>query len=204
MRQIICIHGGETHGSYEEYLDMLRGFTIDLAPEKKRWRTSLPQVLEGEYNVILPVMPDKYNARYEAWEIWFDKYVPFLEEGCICIGHSLGGIFLARYLALHTLPIRLSALYLVAAPYFTEETPRNGGFTLTPELLLRVGEAHPVVLVHSKDDPIVPFEDMERYKYALLQARTMEFDDRGHFLQEEFPELVSDIRSLPHEARALE
>ena len=35
MHQIICIHGGETHDSYEEYLTMLKEFTVDLSPERK-------------------------------------------------------------------------------------------------------------------------------------------------------------------------
>ena len=195
MHQIICIHGGETHDSYEEYLTMLKEFTVDLSPERKRWRNALPEVLEGECDVLLPSMPDKYNARYEAWEIWFDKYVPFLEDGCILIGHSLGAIFLLRYLWLHTLPVSVKALYLVAAPYFTEEKPRNGGFFVTPQILQEVGERHHVILMHSTDDTVVPFDDMERYKTALVHARVIQCNDRGHFLQEEFPELVSDIRS---------
>ena len=41
MRQVVCIHGGEVHASYEEYLAMLASFTVDPYSEKKRWRTNL-------------------------------------------------------------------------------------------------------------------------------------------------------------------
>ncbi len=194
MRQVICIHGGETHASYEEYLAMLRLYTIDPYTDKKRWRDNLQDDLGDAYAVLLPLMPNKYNSRYAEWEIWFDKYLPFLEDGCIFIGHSLGGIFLARYLATHTLPITPGALYMISAPFFTQESTEVGDFTISSEILTQLAVKLPVVLVHSQDDTVVPFEQYLQYSKALMQARSMIFEDRGHFLQEHFPELVTDIK----------
>ncbi|MDP2788526.1 MAG: hypothetical protein Q8O46_00530 [bacterium] len=49
---------------------------------------------------------------------------------------------------------------------------------------------------HSKDDPVVPFAEMEKYKTKLLEAKFSIFEDRGHFGQEEFPEIIKDIQTL--------
>ena len=143
-------------------------------------------------------MPNKYNAQYAEWELWFDKYLPFLEEECVLIGHSLGGIFLLRYLATHALPITVSALYLIGAPYFTADTKNTGGFFITPHLLQTVQDQHhTIVLVYSEDDQVVPFIDCERYLEAIPLCRSLLFSNKGHFLQESFEELIADIKRLP-------
>jgi len=47
----------------------------------------------------------------------------------------------------------------------------------------------------SKDDPIVSFADFEKYRNALPIAHVKIFENKGYFNQEEFPELVEDIKS---------
>jgi len=53
-----------------------------------------------------------------------------------------------------------------------------------------------IFLVHSKDDPVVPFEEMEIYSEKLPEAERVVFENNGHFNQEHFPELVEMIRGL--------
>lgn len=66
--------------------------------EKKRRRMTLQEQLP-EFKVIKPEMPNKDMARYSAWKLWFKKYLPFLDsEKLIVIGHSLGAMFLIKYL----------------------------------------------------------------------------------------------------------
>ncbi len=195
MLQVICIHGGEVHRSYEAYLRMLVHYAIDPYTTKQRWRNTLSDDLGDAYTVILPEMPNKYNAQYAEWEIWFDKYISFMQEGCVLIGHSLGGLFLARYLATHTLPVTISTVYLVAAPFFTADTDHGGDFIVNDAILSLLNERYTIVLLHSKDDQVVPFSDLTAYSTLLPQARSMIFEDRGHFLQEHFAELVADIKN---------
>jgi hypothetical protein len=52
-----------------------------------------------------------------------------------------------------------------------------------------------VVLLHSKDDPVVPFTHAEMYKKALPNAELIPFSDKGHFLVEAFPELIEHIKN---------
>jgi predicted alpha/beta hydrolase family esterase len=49
-----------------------------------------------------------------------------------------------------------------------------------------------VCLFHSQDDPIVDFADFQKYRAALPEAVGKSFRNRGHFLQNRFPELVRE------------
>ncbi|MBU2103945.1 alpha/beta hydrolase, partial [Patescibacteria group bacterium] len=113
------------------------------------------------------------------------------------VGHSLGGIFLAKYFSEHTLLVSIAGLWLIAAPFDTEDTDYSlADFTL-PESLENVSkQAKHTVLYHSTDDPVVPFSALDKYKEKLPEATVRIFSDRGHFLQERFPELIEDIQSL--------
>jgi hypothetical protein len=196
-KQVVFIHGGQVYDTYEEYIEDLKTFTVDPFLEKKRWRVTLKEVLGTEYEVLLPEMPNKMNAKYLEWEIWFDKHVPFLRDSVILVGHSLGASFFLRYLSERALPVSIRALYLVAAPYFSSIQKEGGDFRFDVASLRAITEVvEEIVLVHSSDDEVVPFGNLNLLKETFSEARIMEFGDRGHFNQELFPELIEDIKSL--------
>ena len=56
----------------------------------------LQEVLGGEYDVLLPRMPNKNNAKYLEWKIWFERMIPFLNKEIILVGYSLGASFIAN------------------------------------------------------------------------------------------------------------
>lgn len=49
-------------------------------------------------------------------------------------------------------------------------------------------------MYQSRDDDVVLFADFEKYKKALPNASFREFDNRGHFRQDNFPEIVREIK----------
>ena len=62
---------------------------------------------------------------------------------------------------------------------------------------VRLRDLSPLYLYHSRDDPEVPFDTVERYSRAFPQAIVRDLDRRGHeFNQSHFPELAADIRGL--------
>ena len=161
----------------------------------KGWKEVLGGELGAEYQVIVPQMPNKQNAKYREWEIWFEKHTPFINDDVVFVGHSLGGSFLAKYLAVNRFPKRIAGTILIAAPY---ERGRHmlGDFTPPESLALFSKQGGTILLYHSSDDPVVPFSELAKYQAALPHARVRIFSNRQHFNQESFPELVADIRSL--------
>ncbi|MEK7552071.1 MAG: alpha/beta fold hydrolase [Patescibacteria group bacterium] len=196
-KQIVVIHGGDTFETYEEYLNFLRKYEIDIEKyktDKKRWRSWIRKGLGKDYEVIIPEMPNDYNAQYEEWKLWFEKLIPFLNDEVVLIGHSLGGTFLAKYLSENKFPKKIKAVFLVAAVY-DKDSDGYGlvSFALPNKLNLQTTN---VYLYHSEDDEVVPLSALNKYKEALPKAYTKIFNDRGHFIQETFPEIVGDIINL--------
>ena len=53
-----------------------------------------------------------------------------------------------------------------------------------------------IYLIHSKDDPLVPFTQLKKYQQALPKAEAIVFENREHFNQETFPEIIELIKSI--------
>ena len=114
MKQLLYIHGGNLTKDNDELLKIMATREINPFEEKKRRRQTLQDRLP-EFVVIKPEMPNKDMARYSTWKLWFEKYIPFLEaENLVLVGHSLGAMFLTKYLAENEFPIQISQLHLVA------------------------------------------------------------------------------------------
>ena len=191
--QVIIIHGGDSFNTYEEFLRFLSDWRIDFEDyrsDRKDWKDSLKGNLGEEFEIIRPSMPNKLNAKYLEWKIWFDKFVPYLEPKFILIGHSLGGLFLAKYLSENKLPQKAEAVFLVA-PAGSE-----GDFILPNNLEKIEAQTDKIFLYQSEDDRVVPFKTLEIYKSKLKEPIIRIFQDRGHFNQKNLPEIVEDIRNL--------
>jgi hypothetical protein len=200
MKQILIIHGADTFKTYEEYLAFLKGFQIDFEKFRRGdWKSGLRGKLGEDFEVILPIMPNKFNARYEEWKIWLEKLVPFLEPEIVLVGHSMGGAFLAKYLSQNTFPKKVLATFMIGAPYsdkYMEGTGETIGDFAPQENLDKFSEqGGKIYIYHSKDDPIAPFLNAEGYKKRLEDAEIIAFSDKGHFQDEEFPELVEKIKA---------
>jgi predicted alpha/beta hydrolase family esterase len=196
-KQIILIHGGETFDRYEDYLDSLSRTPFDPFEKKEKfWKDNFSEDLGEGYEVFTPKMPSKSNAKYDAWRIWFEKLIPFLRDGGIFVGHSLGAIFLAKYFSENKLPIKVQAVYLLAGPFWKKGAMDAGGFELPENLELFQKQCEQIFLYHSEDDPVVLFTDMEKYATSLPSATRVRFTDRNHFHIKRFPELVESIKNI--------
>ncbi len=199
MRQIIAIHGGTSFDTHDDYINFIKTRDISLEKLKQRydWRSTLGEDLGDGYEVLIPKMPNGTNVRYEEWRIWIERCAPFIQEDAVFIGHSLGGIFLAKYLSENNWPKRIRATILVAAPFDSVSTVESlNDFPLPPTLETLDRQGGEISIIHSKDDPIVPFSETEKYRRALPRANVLAFEDRKHFNEEHFPELVELIASL--------
>lgn len=200
-QQIIIIHGGDTFNTYKDYISFLKNREIDLdrLRLKRDWKDTLSEELGENFDVLSPRMPNGTNARYKEWKIWFERIIPFLGKDVIFIGHSLGGIFLAKYLSENTISKTIKATILVAAPFDDANSEESLTDFKLPSSLAKFSEQSGIIyLIHSKDDPIVSFEQFGKYKQALPNAKTTTFNNREHFNQEAFPEIIKLIRALSY------
>jgi len=197
-QQLVVIGGGDTFRRYKEYISYLKNIKFNLKGLKaKRWKEALPKILSPKLDVLAMRMPNPANAKYKEWKIMFDKLLPFLKNNVILLGHSLGGIFLAKYLSENKFPKKIKATFLVSAPFDAKDADYTlGDFKLPRKLNKLQTQGGQIFLYHSKDDKIVPFADLEKYKNSLPEAKITAFKDRGHFDQINFPELIKDIKSL--------
>lgn len=195
--QLLVIHGGDTFATYEEYIEDLKSINVDpYRSSFKGWKSKLADELGEHFDVIQPSMPNKQNAKYLEWKIWFEKHLPFLDDGAVLMGHSLGGMFLAKYLSEEPMTKKIRATILVAACYDIGVPD----FSLHENFSFMQSQAGKVILMHSKDDEVVPFSHLEMYADALPESDLVIFDDRGHFHQETFPEMIQVLQSIFEEA----
>jgi uncharacterized protein len=201
-KQLVIIHGGDFFDTRAEYAADMVASKPDkddfLFDDSKGWKDALASDFSAKgWEVFMLTMPNKRDAKYVEWKLWFEKMLPFLQDGVALVGHSLGGIFLARYLSENQIGLRASAVFLVAAPYFAKatKTANKAGFMVGD--LSRLGaQADKIFVMHSKDDPVVPFAHAERYCRALPHSVFMPFEGRHHFIGEKFAEIAKLIGKL--------
>jgi predicted alpha/beta hydrolase family esterase len=196
MKNIIIIHGGSTFDTYEEYFKYLESCKLTIEKINQRdWKDTLAlELKDREFEVVYPKMPNSKNARYPEWKLWFEKLFDLVNDEIILIGHSLGGIFLAKYLSENNFPKSITQLHLIAAPYDTETIKDSlADFALLKTVENIEEKVEKIFLYQSKDDTAVAYEDVIKYKRDLPKSELIVFEDRGHFTQEQFPELIENI-----------
>lgn len=198
MKQVIIIHGGTTFSSYEKYIDDLKTkkIMVDRLRSVSTWRENLQSILGRNFDVLMPSMPNKSNAKYTEWEIWFSRIAEVAEDGCILIGHSLGGVFLAKYLSENNFPKKIAATFLVAAPYDDETNEDLTDFKISRVTDLFTNQAGKIVFFNGHDDPVIPISDLDKYKREIPDAEFNILSAPDHFVRPEFPELVDALRHV--------
>jgi predicted alpha/beta hydrolase family esterase len=200
-QQVVIIHGGEAFNSYKGYLDFLRKEKITKddfkAPPEKKWRHWMSGALGEDYEVFAPQMPGGWNCKYKEWKIWLEKIMKFLDREAIFVGHSLGGITLAKYFAKEGDKKNAKAVFLIAAPFNSSSSKDQIADFVLPSNLTKLRKmGSKVKIFHSEDDSVVRYTSFKKYIKALPEAEKFSFTDKDHFIQPEFPELVEEIRSL--------
>jgi predicted alpha/beta hydrolase family esterase len=194
MKQILVIHGGTTYSSYDDFLESLKNSTpnYERLLASRDWKATLKSHFPND-DILLPSMPNAQNAKYAEWKIVFEKISPLLFGDYILVGHSLGGIFLAKYLHENQLPTIAEKIIFVAAPYNDESGESLGDFKLTTSTGVE-RSAKEVHFFFSEDDPIVQITERSKFVEDIPSATFHTLQDRKHFWQEQFPELVELIK----------
>lgn len=198
--QVIFIRGGEAFDNKEQFYEYLS--TKEYNPYKKvrAWRDWLEWSLSENFDSFAPMMPNKQWADYTAWKIWFEKIFKYINLDSsiklILIGQSLGAAFLVRYLSENKMPKSIDQLHLVSTICEDKGLIGEKIGNFKPDLN-KVSEIEKqsakIFMYHSKDDNLVPFEHSLIIKKCLPKAEFYEFNNRGHFSQPAFIELLDVI-----------
>lgn len=200
-QQVWYIGGGESFLNHADFLERLKTvglWHMDASEPGTSWTKTIEEKLGDNYEFIKIPMPNKQNAKYEEWKIWFERHISYMEKQPIIIGLSLGAMFLTKYLAENELPIVPKALFLLAGWYNLPGYDHTdaGDFLIPPAEATAVAAKYSTIIMHSKDDPVVPFAHGQALARALPKAEFVAFSDKNHFLIEEFPELINKIKAL--------
>lgn len=202
-KQVFYLHGGCAFSEYKDYLEYLRNESPEpFKAAHTRWNKRLATDLGDEYETFMPDMPNKFNAQYIEWQIWFENHLQYLRDDVILIGYSMGAMFYQKYLINNELPVRIKALILIAPPhgYFKDPvTGEDGGdFNLTDdEDVTKIArQVSDISIYHSKDDFAVPYESAVQLQAKVPTAELVTFEDRNHFLVDDFLELLDKIKEI--------
>lgn len=197
-KQIIIIGGGNTFDSYKQYISFLKKIKLDFERMNSAgWKDTLEKDLGRGFEVIRPKMPNPSNAKYSEWKIWWEKIIPHLEKEVVLVGHSLGGIFLAKYLLENKFPKKILAVFLIAAPYDDKgEEDSLADFDLKKDISGLQDQSEKLFIWQSMDDDVVDFADLGKYQKVLPLANCRESKNKRHFNQKNFPELVREIKKF--------
>ena len=186
--RVIIIHGGQSYQNQEEYLQNLAQSEVRFNYEKSGWNIYLKNQLLEYAEVLLPKMPCSDNAKYSEWKQVFEKLE--ISSSDIVIGHSLGGIFLAKYFSENHKHIK--QIHLVAPDY------AEGDFVFHPELAheLEHNCHNNLHLWQSEDDFALPITGGLKYREVLKNYKPHFFTQKGHFLTSNFPELLVELMEI--------
>lgn len=199
MNQCIVIHGGEAFDSDEQQYAFLEERELDPTQSTRlKRRDWLKHALHlPDWQVFLPQMPNPQNATYKARKIRFEKHLPYLiGEKIVLIGYSLWWRFLCKRLAENTFPKKIDQLHLVAACISADgvEVEWSADFGFDHTLLSHLeAQCEEIFLYHSRDDDVVPYDQVELLKSYLPKAQLLTFETRGHFFQPALPELLENM-----------
>jgi predicted alpha/beta hydrolase family esterase len=199
--QLVTIGGGDSFSKRENFLLYLENVPLrePLGVSRRGWRSSLSEKI-SDREVFTISMPNKENARYDEWCIWFERHLQFLTGNVVLVGSSLGGMFIAKYLIENKVSFNIVGLFLLAAPcgYYDDEGGNDcSSFSFRQEDLQKLYQnVQHIEIWHSKDDFVVPYEHALLFKKYLPDAKLVTFSDKNHFLLEEFPELVEAIEEV--------
>lgn len=195
MKQIIIINWWSCFITKEDFYKALQNRDYNPFKRGKNWNNWLIEQLKETHQTMIPEMPNKFNADYIAWKIWFERHFPFLNnEDVILIGRSFGGIFLAKYLSENVFPKKIKQLHFISATFENNKHEDIWNFRFNPNQLQNlVSQVDKIFIYHSKDDKEVPYSHSEKYKEYLPSANFIAFENRGHFREETFPELLENI-----------
>jgi len=149
------------------------------------------------YEVVTPVLPLAEGDAFDLGVIMekMKEQVGYLKSDDILLGHSLGALIALRYLESIEMTQTPRAMILVGAPWKVSRPELRQLFMADLDADVLMWKAREFVVIHSKDDTLVPFEHGARLAEAL-KARLRETTGDDHYIGEQYPVLFEEIERI--------
>lgn len=157
---------------------------------------SLQRELGPDYEIRYPRMPNEEDPSYTAWKGALEKELAALDDRAILVGHSIGGAMLVNVLAEQPSGRRLSALFLIAAPFVGDDGWSSDDLKSPRDLGARLPQDVPVHIYHGLEDETAPPSHADLYARAVPQARVHRLPGRDHQLNDDLRDVAAAIKSL--------
>ncbi|HBK33467.1 TPA: hypothetical protein DEP34_04580 [Candidatus Uhrbacteria bacterium] len=160
------------------------------------------ELRKAGYEVVTPILPLSDGENFDLTLVMekMKEQVGYLKSDDILLGHSLGGLIALRYLESIEMTQTPHAMVLVGAPWKVSRPELRPLFMADLDADVLMWKAREFVIIHSKDDTLVPFEHGERLAEAL-KARLVVTTGDDHYMGERYPVLLEEINrliSIPH------
>ncbi len=155
------------------------------------------QLRSRGFEVVVPELPLSTKDELDLPVIVerMKEQVGFLKSTDILLGHSLGAFAILQYLEAVEMTETPRAVVLVGAPWKVSRPELRQLFLADLDADVLMWKAREFVVVHSKDDEMVPFEHGEKMA-KRFKARLVSPENDGHFMGEEYPVLVETIQKI--------
>lgn len=177
-RHILFIHG-VGRGAYEEDALLVN---------------SLRNELGSAYTVHYPRMVNEENPEYADWNAQITAELTLLDGEIVLVGHSVGGSVLLKYLSENRSVRSIAAVIILAAPYWGADEFWDWDDGRLPEnVAVKLTSVPQIILYHSRDDEIVPFQHLALYAKRIPQATLREVNGREHQFANDLADVAKDI-----------
>ncbi len=177
-----------------DHVVLIHGYAENPA---KAWFPWIHQLIEERgVRVSAPVLPDPLRPDYKNWLKVMEKPAAKWTGSTVVVAHSIGGVLALRALEnLAQTPIR--AMITVATPFTATVSIRAYiDFFQAPidwDKLRR--SAGRFITIQSKNDPLVPFDHVSRYK-EVLDSKLVLTEKDGHFRDKTAPAVWQELEKL--------
>lgn len=196
MKKLFLLKWGTPKENYENFQEFVQKMEVNPFAEKKQKRSdNLAKNLWENFTIVEIERILKDFADFETRKTVFEKYVNFMDKNCILLWHSLWASFFLKYLNEKNMKIEFAKLILIA-PALNTANELIWSFAFDQSLKNIQDIQEKIVVFGSKDDFLVDFKDIEILQKSIPKAEFHIFENKGHFLQEDFTELTEKIKLL--------
>lgn len=167
----------------------------------KNWIPYLKsQLSKRKLNCVVPSFTTPYKQDYESWNTILMSYfkIGYITEDTTFITHSLGGIFLVKFLIDNK--IKVKKIITVAGfnnIQFDNDNSLYDSFYMKDEDLIKICDlCDEIICIYSDNDPYIPMEKAKSFAY-MIQGQKVVINNAGHFNEKygykEFKEILEYI-----------